>query len=81
MIQDLLRSLNGKIALVVRGDDVWTQLLKSFARMVAVGNPRVTMAKSVEEAIEWLMPVGSTSAADISAFWEFVEASAKEQAG
>ncbi|MFT5356659.1 MAG: hypothetical protein ACI9KE_003884 [Polyangiales bacterium] len=69
------------MALVVRGDDVWTQLLRSFARLVALGNPRVMMAKSVEDALRWLAPAGASTADDMSAFWNFVEASSVDQVG
>lgn len=78
VVRELLEHLDAKMAVVVRGDDVWTQLLKSFARLVAVGEPRVMMAKSIGEAIQWLTPVGATTVDDLRAFWGFIESCASE---
>jgi hypothetical protein len=39
------------------------------------------MAKSVEDALRWLAPAGASTADDMSAFWNFVEASSVDQVG
>lgn len=70
LIRAHFSELRCHVAVAVLGEGVTATLMRSVARLMVPGQPRISMVASVEEASRWLAPRIERSATDLCAIAE-----------